>query len=121
MPTDLGAAVGTLPPDTRGGRVEVPGGRFAARDHRLSYDEVLVCERAARPTPAVMQLILAGDGALGTETTVPLEPVPLTIAAHDIVGGSVLLPAGPSVRQATVRILDRAGGNQLCMRVLHVR
>jgi len=77
--------------------------------------------QTAKPLTGVMQLILAGESARGGETTITLKPVELSIGSHAIVRGSQPLPAGFQPRQATVQVLDRAGGNALGMRVLLVK
>jgi hypothetical protein len=119
---DLGAAVAALPPDPRGGSVEVRAGQFSARGGVLSYDVVLTRERSGgRVINAVMQFVVSGDAGRGSESTATLEAVPLSIGAHEVARGSVALPAGFNPRQATIRILDRVGGNQLGMRVMLVK
>lgn len=119
---DMTAVIDSLPPDPRGGSVEVRAGRFAAKGGALGYDVLLTRERqTAKPLTGVMQLILAGESARGGETTISLKPVELSIGSHAIVRGSQPLPAGFQPRQATVQVLDRAGGNALGMRVLLVK
>ncbi len=118
---DLASAVAALPPDPRGGSIEVRAGQFAARGNKLDYEVVLSRERAARPINAVLQLTLAGDGARGSETSVVLDPVAFSIGGHEVLRGQLALPDGLRPRQATVRVLDRAGGNALGMRVVLVK
>ena len=119
---DLAAVIGALPPDPRGGTVEVRAGRFAAQGGALAYDVVLTRERAAgAPLAGVMQLSVAGASARGVETSVTLKPVDLSIGSHEIVRGRQPLPEGFRPRQATVQVLDRAGGTPLGMRVMLVK
>lgn len=119
---DLAAVIGALPPDPRGGTVEVRAGRFAAQAGALAYDVVLTRERAAgAPLAGVMQLSVAGASARGVETSVTLKPVDLSIGSHEIVRGGQPLPEGFRPRQATVQVLDRAGGTPLGMRVMLVK
>ena len=119
---DLAAVIGALPPDPRGGTVEVRAGRFAAQAGALAYDVVLTRERAAgAPLAGVMQLSVAGASARGVETSVTLKPVDLSIGSHEIVRGRQPLPEGFRPRQATVQVLDRAGGTPLGMRVMLVK
>ena len=119
---DLAAVIAVLPPDPRGGSVEVRGGRFNAQGGALAYDVVLTRERgAAKPLAGVMQLSVAGASARGTETSVTLKPVDVSIGNHQVLRGSLPLPDGFKPRQATVQVLDRVGGKVLGMRVLLVR
>lgn len=119
---DMAAVIAALPPDPRGGAVEVRGGRFSAQAGALDYDVVLTRERdAAKPLAGVMQLSVAGASARGNATTVTLKPVEVSIGSHQVVRGSLALPEGFKPRQATVQVLDRAGGKALGMRVMLVR
>lgn len=119
---DLAAVIAALPPDPRGGTVEVRGGRFSAKGGALAYDVVLTRERdAAKPLAGVMQLSVAGASARGVETNVSLKPVDVSIGSHLVVRGSLALPEGFKPRQTTVQVLDRAGGKPLGMRVMLVR
>ena len=119
---DIAAVSAALPPDPRSGPVEVRAGRFAAQGGQLAYDVVLTRERvSAKPMPGVMQLSVAGQSARGTETTVALKPVDLSIGSQEVVRGSLPLPEGFKPRQATVQVLDRIGGKAIGMRVMLVR
>lgn len=119
---DLAATVAALPPDPRGGTVEVRAGRFTLRGGTLVYDVVLARERpAGKPTTGVLQLQLAGSSAKGPEATVALKPVPLSFTNHEVVRGSQPLPEGFKPREATVQVLDRPAGRSLGMRVLLVK
>lgn len=118
---DVGALVSALPPDPRGGSVEVRAGQFQAKGGALAYDVVLTRERGGdKPVPGVMQLTVAGLSARGVEANVKLDPVTLSLGPHEVVRGSLPLPAGFTPRQTTVQILDR-GEKLLGMRVLLVR
>ncbi|GAB4565028.1 MAG: membrane protein [Rhizobacter sp.] len=119
---DLSAVVATLPPDPRGGGVEVRAGRFTTRGGMLVYDVVLTRERAgSKPMAGVLQLTVAGVPASGFETTVALKPVTLSLGSHEIVRGSQPLPEGFKPRETTIRVLDRPAGNSLGMRVMLVK
>ena len=117
---DLGAVVATLPPDPRGGSVAVRAAQFAIKSGALVYDVVLTRERAAKPIAGVMQLVVAGNSARGTDTAVALKPIALALGSHQVVRGSLPLPEGFKPRQATVQVLDRIGGRSLGMRVILV-
>jgi hypothetical protein len=119
---DVASAVAALPPDPRGGNVEVRAARFGTRSGSLVYDVVLTREHAsAKPMTGVMQFIVVGDGGRGTDSNVALKPVALSIGSHQILRGSLPLPDGFKPRQATVQVLDRPGGKSLGMRVLPVK
>jgi hypothetical protein len=119
---DMAAVIAALPPDPRSGPVEVRAGRFAAQGGMLAYDVVLTRERdAAKPMAGVMQVSVAGQSARGAETTVALKPVDLSIGSHEVVRGSLPLPEGFRPRQATVQVLERAGGKPIGMRVMLVK
>jgi hypothetical protein len=119
---DLTSVIASLPPDPRGGNVEVRAGRFTARGGLLSYDVVLTRERnTGQPMPGVMQVVVAGQSDRGTESTVALNPVALSVGSREVVRGSQPLPQGFRPRQATVQVLDRVAGKPLGMRVMMVK
>lgn len=115
---DVAALVEALPPDPRGGPIEVRAARFEVEGDQLAYDVVLSRERAAgKPFTGVMQFVVAGDGGR-TET---LEPVAVSVGAYQSVRGSASLPAGLRPRQTTIQVLDRVDGRRFGMRVINVR
>ena len=119
---DLSAVVSALPPDPRGGGVEVRAAQFALKGGQLAYDVVLTRERSAgKPLAGVMQLVVAGASARGTDTAVTLKPVALSLGSQQVVRGSLPLPDGFRPRQTTVQVLDRVGGKALGMRVILVK
>jgi hypothetical protein len=117
---DLAAAVASLPPDPRGGEVEVRAGRFAASAGALAYDLVLTRKAASRPLAGTLRLMVAGTSAEGRESTVALAPQALSVGAHEVLHGSAKLPEHFTPRQTTVQVLDRSDGRALGMRVLRV-
>jgi hypothetical protein len=119
---DLASAVDALPPDPRGGTVEVRAAQFSAKGGLLAYDVVLTRSRdTAKPLTAVMQFSVAGESARGGETTAALKPVELSIGSHQVLRGSLALPEGFRPRQTTIQVLDRVGGRALGMRVMQVQ
>jgi hypothetical protein len=119
---ELVAVVATLPPDPRGGEVEVRAARLAAQGGALSYDLVLTRERgAAKPMAGVVQLVLAGASARGVNASHAMAPMPLSIGSHAVVHGSQPLPDGFRPQQATIQVLDRPGGRALGKRVILIR
>lgn len=119
---DMAALIATLPPDPRGGAVEVRAARFAAQGGMLAYDVVLTREReGAEPLAGVIQLGVLGLSARGAEATLALGPVDLSLGSQALVRGSLPLPEGFKPRQVTVQVLDRAGGKALGMRVMLVK
>lgn len=118
---DMAALIAALPPDPRGGAVEVRTARFAAQGNALAYDVVLTRDPTAQPLAAVMQLSVLGLTARGSETSVALKPVEISVGSHALVRGSLPLPDGVRPRQVTVQVLDAPGGKSLGMRVMTVR
>jgi len=119
---ELAAAIDAFPPDPRGSLVEVRGARLTAQVGKLAYAVVLTRERAiGQPLAALMQLSVVGANARGSETSVSLGRVELSIDKQQVVRGSLPLPEGFKPRQATVQLLDRAGVKPLGMRVLRVQ
>ncbi len=119
---DLLSVLQSLPPDPRGGSVEVRAGQFSARDGALDYQLVLTRDGGARkPLAGVLQFTVAGESARGAPATLALQPIALSLGSHEVMRGSLPLPEGFKPRQTTVQVLDRAAGKALGMRVLLVR
>lgn len=119
---DLATTVEALPPDPRGGTVEVRAGKFTVRGGALVYDVVLARDRAGnKPTTGVMQLQVVGSSAKSPQATVALKPVPVSFTSHEVVSGSQPLPEGFKAREATIQVLDRPAGRALGMRVMLVK
>ena len=131
---DIAELVEVLPPDPRGGAIEVRAAKFAARDGGLAYDVVLSrpARAGAKPMAVTMQLVVSGEanrgnnggvGGSGTAAAnvVSAAPIAITVGTHESLRGHVQLPAGFAPRQATIRLLDKPGGRQLGMRVLPVK
>jgi hypothetical protein len=122
---DLSAAVAALPPDPRGGTVEVRAGRFTARSGMLEYEVVLTRsggtdKSAAKPLLGTMQLVLEGEGERGSPTRLNLKPAALTMENLQVLRGSQPLPDDFKPRQVTIQVLDHNAGKLLGMRVLLV-
>ena len=119
---DLASVVQSLPPDPRGGRIEIRAAQFSANAGALDYEVVLMRDaKPGKPVKRVMQLIVAGESARGASTTLTLEPIGFSLDSHEVLRGSLPLPEGFKPRQTTVQVLDGVGGNPLGMRVLFVR
>lgn len=119
---DVASLVAALPPDPRGGVIEVRAARFTAKGATLAYDVVLSRERAGdKALAGVMQLVVEGESSRGGATTVNLEPVAISVGTHESLRGSMRLPEGFKPREMTVQLLDRAGGRLLGRRVLPVK
>jgi hypothetical protein len=120
---DLGTAVAALPPDPRGGAVEVRAGRFSMQGGALVYEVVLAREQRAggKPLNGVLQLQVAGMPATGPESTVSLKPVQFSLGSHEVLRGSQPLPPGFKPRETKVQVLDRPAGRSLGMRVMLVK
>jgi len=117
------ALLDALPPDPRGGAVQVRAARFdVTGDGQLGYDLVLSRAQAGGAAfSGVLQFAVAGKTARGSEATLTLDPVQVHVGRYQIAAGTLALPAGFAPRQATVRVLDRPEGRLMGMRVLNVR
>jgi hypothetical protein len=118
---DVKAMIDSLPPDPRGGQVEVRVARFTVEEGQLAYDVVLSRDRAAgKPLAGVVQLVVAGESGRPEDTVKP-PPIPISLGSFQNLRGSVPLPAGFKPRQTTVQVLDRPDGKRLGMRVMLVK
>jgi len=121
---ELSTVVDVLPPDPRGGSVQVRAARFFnAAGGKLGYELVLSRERAAsRALDGVLEFVVEGAPArAGASSSFTSKPVAASIGARAVVRGSIELPEGFRPRQSTVRVLERAGGKVLGSRVLLVQ
>jgi hypothetical protein len=110
----------SLPPDPRGGVIEVRAARLVKQRGTLSYEVLLTRAKGGdAPLPALMQFVVKGLAG-GAERHVTLEPIKVSLASSQIVRGSVPLPDAFNPKQATIQLLDRAGGKTLGMRVIFV-
>jgi hypothetical protein len=112
----------SLPPDPRGGAVEVRAGRFVAAPGKLDYDVLLYREKAGgKPLAGVVQFVLSGESSRGGPTTVAIKPLPVSVGQHEGLTGSLPLTEGFRPRQVTINVLDRPDGRSLGMRVMYVK
>jgi len=119
---DMAALVAALPPDPRGGKVQVRAAQFVAKAGGVAYDVVLTRERGpSTPVNGVVQFVVAGVSARGVDTALSPQQVGVAMGAHEVVRGNLVLPEGFKPRQATIQVLDRSGGRSLGMRVLPVK
>lgn len=118
---DVAAVIAALPPDPRGGTVEVRAGWITTKGPTLNYNLVLTRERAAGRLDAVLQMLATGDSIKGGEITVTLKPVPVALGATEVVRGNAALPDGFKPRQVSIQLYDRPGGKLLGLRVLLVK
>jgi hypothetical protein len=119
---DVAALVEVLPPDPRGGPVQVRAARFTAGSGKLQYDVVLSRERgASKSLQGVLQFVVAGEPGRGVPASVVTDPIAITVGRYESVRGDVPLPESFRPRQTTVNVLDRAGGKVLGRRVLNVK
>lgn len=119
---DVATLAAVLPPDPRGGAVQVRAARLSRDGGRLSYEIVVSRERAAKPLTGVLQFVMVGGSAgHGAEHSVRLEPIAVSLGAVDSLRGGVALPDGFAPRLATIQVLDRPDGKLLGMRVMNVQ
>ncbi|MEO8278183.1 MAG: hypothetical protein ABI564_00750 [Ideonella sp.] len=114
---DLASVIAALPPDPRGGAVEVRAGRFSVDSGKLNYDVMLTRDGGGKAFNGVMQLVLEGQSGRSEN----MKPVPISVTHYQSLRGSLPLPPDFRPSQATVRVLDRVDGKQLGMRVLLVK
>ncbi len=118
---DLASVIAALPPDPRGGAIEVRAGRFSVDAGKLLYDVMLTRDGSGKAFNGVMQLVVEGQSSRSDSSSVNLKPVPVSVAHYQSLRGSLPLPTDFRPSQATVRVLDRVDGKQLGMRVLLVK
>ena len=68
-----------------------------------------------------MQLVVAGAAKRGSESSVKLKPVAISVGSFENLRGSLPLPDGFEARQATINVLDRPDGKLLGMRVMNLK
>lgn len=118
---DLEFTAEALPPDPRGGVIEVRAARLVRKGAALAYEVALTRGTGSKPMNAVLQLSIVGDGTGAAESRVVSKPMPLSVGSHEVARGTQALPDGFRPRQATILVLDRAEGRQLGMRVMFVK
>lgn len=118
---DFEFLVAALPPDPRGGTVEVRAARLTKQRGALGYEVLLARSKpGAQPVAGVMQFVVAGVAG-GSERHITLEPIKVSVGSHQSLRGSLTLPESFTPRQTTINVLDRVGGKSLGMRVLYVQ
>jgi len=112
--------IASLPPDPRGGVVEVRAARLTKQRGGLSYEVLLTRPKGGdAPLAAVMQFVVKGMAG-GTERHVTLDPIKVSVTTNQSLRGSLPLPDAFVPRQTTIQVLDRVGGKLLGMRVMLV-
>ncbi len=119
---DLASVVALLPPDPRDGTVAVRAGHFSVKAGQLIFDVVLTRDRAGpKPLASTLKLLVSGESEQGNPATVTPQGIPVEVGSHQVVRGSVALPAGFKPRQTTIQVVDQAAGRPLGMRVLPIK
>ena len=112
--------IASLPPDPRGGVVEVRAARLTKQRGALNYEVLLTRGKGGdSPLAGVMQFVVSGMAG-GTERHITLEPIKVSVASTLSLRGTLPLPDAFNPRQTTIQVLDRVGGKLLGMRVMHV-
>lgn len=119
---DIDFLVASLPPDPRGGAVEVRAARFTGQRGALNYEVLLTRngKTGAAPVAGVMQFVVTGLAG-GAERNLTLEPIKINLASHQALRGSLPLPDAFTPKRTTINVLDRVGGKPLAMRILYVQ
>lgn len=120
LQTDLALLQDVLPPDPRGGDLQIRAGRFFNTDGGLSYHLVLTRENSARRFRGTVQFVVEGRYPNGRTASLTLDPIRLELGAYENVKGVVELPDGMQARQITTRVLN-ADGRLQAMRVINSR
>ncbi len=119
---DLASVIAALPPDPRGGAIEVRAGRFSVDAGKLVYDVMLTRDaKGDKAFNGVMQLVLEGQSRGADNSSLNMKPVPVSVTHYQSLRGSLPLPSDFRPSQATIKVLDRVDGRQLGMRVLLVQ
>lgn len=117
---DTDFLIAALPPDPRGGAIEVRAARFSRERNEMNYEILLTRPKGGNPPLAgVMQFVVTGLAG-GVERHITLDPIKISVGAHQSLRGSVALPDAFMPKRTTVSVFDRVGGKQLGMRVLYV-
>ena len=112
--------IASLPPDPRGGVVEVRAARLTKQRGALDYEVLLTRGKGAnQPVAGVMQFVVSGLAG-GVERHITLEPIKVSVNSAQSLRGSLPLPETFNPRQTTIQVLDRVGGKLLGMRVMLV-
>jgi hypothetical protein len=117
---DVDFLLGALPPDPRGGAVEIRAARFRNARNALDYEIALVAGKG-RMTGAVVELVVTADATKANPALVTLAPIALPAAGTAVLRGGAALPDGFAPNQCAIRVLDRPGGQLLGMRLINVR
>lgn len=118
---DFEFLIASLPPDPRGGTVEVRAARLVRQRGALAYEVLLTRgKNAPAQVAGVMQFVVTGL-TNGVERHLTLEPIKVNVGAQLPIRGSLPLPDTFTPKQTTVNVLDKVGGKSLGMRVLYVQ
>jgi len=105
--------IASLPPDPRGGVVEVRAARLTKQRGALGYEVLLMRGKGGdQPVAGVMQFVVSGLVG-GVERHITLEPIKVSVHSAQSLRGSVPLPETFNPRQTTIQVLDRVGGKQI--------
>lgn len=108
-----------LPPDPRGGNLQIRAGRFFNEEEELSYHLVLT-RNDGGVFKGNVQFTVEGRYPNGRTASVDLDPIGISIDNYQNLYGSVPLPDGMHARQITVRVLDGDNSTQ-AMRIINSR
>lgn len=118
---DIEFLIGSLPPDPRGGAVEVRAAKLTRQRGALGYEVLLTRGKGAdAPFAGVMQFVVTGLTG-GVERNLTLEPIKVNVGAHQSLRGSLALPDSFTPKLTTIHVLERVGSRPIGMRVLYVQ
>src|SRR5690606_35903613 len=117
---DISLLQEVLPPDPRGGDLQIRAGRFYNRDEGLSYHVVLSQEEQDRVFKGTLQFVVQGRYPNGRAASVEIDPMPLEFDDFRNLQGTVALPDGMQATQITTRVLNGYGSTR-AMRLINTR
>jgi len=117
---DISLLQEVLPPDPRGGDLQIRAGRFYNRDEGLSYHVVLSQEEQDSAFKGALQFVVQGRYPNGRAASVEIDPMPLEFDDLRNLQGTVDLPEGMHATQITTSVLN-GDGSTGAMRVINTR
>lgn len=108
-----------LPPDPRGGDLQIRAGRFYNQDNQLAYHVVLT-NRNKGTFRGNVRFTVEGRYPNGRVASVDLDPINVTFDRFQNVHGTIPLPDGLYARQITVRVVDNNDSTR-AVRIINAR
>lgn len=110
-----------LPADPRGNPVGIRAARFVREDGGLNYHVLLSRRQGEKPLDGTLQMVVSGRKAGGAPDKISLPAVPVHVGHYLHVKGLEALPSGFEPGQTSIRVIDKAAGQQVGMRVVNIQ